>query len=161
MTAMSLPTTGMAPPVVSDCVDSTKTRRGERDEQLGVIGHRVGNTVMAAVEGGVDQLPDVAGVQIRAGRARQRAAVVTPRKYVMLSAELIGALQTNWARAESGPLCGIPPGVETLRRSPSHHLCQNRTSVDTNRRTWQRGDLGSEPIHRADFRGRGLKCSAR
>lgn len=67
MTALCrLPTAGMALPVVSDCVDSAETRRGERDEQLGVVGHGVGNTVMAAVEAGVDQLPDVAGIQIRA-----------------------------------------------------------------------------------------------
>ncbi len=67
MAAMSgLLTAGMAMPAASDCVDSTETRRSERDEQLRVMGHRVGNAVMTAVEAGVDQLPDVAGIQIRA-----------------------------------------------------------------------------------------------
>lgn len=111
----SLPTAGMALPGVSDCVDSSETRRSEGDEQLRVMGHSVGNTVMTAVEAGVDQLPDIAGIQIRARRARQRAAVVAPREYVMLSAELIEGLQADWARAESGPFCGIPPCVETRR----------------------------------------------
>ncbi|ETW22464.1 hypothetical protein MGAST_19910 [Mycobacterium gastri 'Wayne'] len=59
-------TFGVAGSVAPDGVNSTETRCSERDEQLRVIGHRAGDTVVAAVESSVDQLPEVAAIQIRA-----------------------------------------------------------------------------------------------
>jgi hypothetical protein len=58
-------TPGVAGSASPGCVDSAEARGGERNEQLRVVGHGTGNTVMPAVQAGVDELPNVAGIQVR------------------------------------------------------------------------------------------------
>ena len=56
---------------------------GQGDEHLRVLGDGGGHVVVSAVQAGVHELPGVAGIQIRAGRARDRAAVVAAGQYLM------------------------------------------------------------------------------
>ncbi len=48
-----------------DRVNGAKARGGERHEQLRVISHSARDTVMATVEARVNELPNVAGIQVR------------------------------------------------------------------------------------------------
>jgi hypothetical protein len=121
---------GMACSVTPDRVNSTETGRSERDEQLRVVCHRIGDTVMPAVEAGVDQLPNVTGVQVGARRANRSAAIIAPGQDVMSPAEIVGGLQADGASAEAAPLRGVPPGVETRGCSPPNHLCEYGAVVD-------------------------------
>ena len=85
---------------------------GQCGEQLWVLGDRGGYVVVSAVQAGVDELPGVAGVQVRARGAGDRAAVVAPGEYLMLPAEGVGAEQVDWVGAEAGPFGLLPPGLE-------------------------------------------------
>ena len=93
-------TSALAVSVVTAGVDGTEAGCGQGGEHLGVLGDAGGHVVVSAVQPGMDQLPGVAGIRIRARGARDRASVVAPRPYLMLAAEGVGAAQMDWVSAE-------------------------------------------------------------
>ena len=98
--------------VVSGGVHGPETRCGQGDEHLRVLGDGGRHVVVSAVQAGVHELPGVAGIQIRARRARARAAVVAAGQYLMLPAERIGAAQVDRVGAEPDVFGFLPPGLE-------------------------------------------------
>ena len=60
--------------------------RGQGDEHLGVIGHGGGDVVVSTAQAGVDELPGVTGVQIRARRADRGASVVAAGEDLVFAA---------------------------------------------------------------------------
>jgi hypothetical protein len=133
--------------VTADRVDSSEARGGECDEQLWVTSHRTGDPVVSAVEAGVDELPDVACIQIRAGRARCRAAVVAPGQNVMQSAELVGCRETDRAGTESRSFRLFPPCLEVRRCGSPNHLFHHVGVIDRGRDSEKRRDNWNRVTH--------------
>jgi hypothetical protein len=107
---------------VANGVDGTEAGRGEGDEQLGVIGHGGGDVVVSALQTGVDELPGVPGVQIRARRAYRGASVVAAGEYLVFAAEFVAAGQVDRVGAEPHRLHALPPGVESRRAGTPDYL---------------------------------------
>ena len=98
--------------VVTGGVHGPEAGRGQCGEHLWMLGDGGGHVVVSAVETRVDQLPGVAGIQVRAGRARDRAAVVAAGQYLMLPAEHVNAAQVDRVGAEPDVFGSPPPGLE-------------------------------------------------
>jgi hypothetical protein len=92
MWAFTVPRTSwMAATCGAYCVDCTEARRGQGEEHLGVIGHGGGDVVMSTLKTGVDELPSITGVQIRARRAQGGSPVVAACEYLVFAPEFITA----------------------------------------------------------------------
>src|SRR6476659_3886761 len=99
--------------VVTAAVDGSEAGCGQGGEHLGVLGDGGGHVVMSAVQAGMDQLPGVAGIQIRARRAGDRAAVVAAGPYLMLASEDVGAAEMDGVGAEPDVFSLAPPRFES------------------------------------------------
>jgi hypothetical protein len=98
--------------VVSGGVHGPEAGRCQCGEHLWVFGDGARHVVVPAVQAGVHQLPGVAGIQIRARRAREGAAVVAARQYLMRPAERVGTEQVDRVGAEPDLFGLPPPGLE-------------------------------------------------
>lgn len=93
-------------------VDGAKAGSGQRRENLGMLGDRGRKLVVSAAQAGMDELPSVAGIQIRAGRAREGASVVAAGQHLVLAAEGIGTVQADRVGAEPDVFGFAPTGLE-------------------------------------------------
>ena len=93
-------------------VDGAEAGCGQRRENLRMAGDRGWKLMVSAVEAGVDELPSVAGIQIRAGRACEGASVVAAGQHLALPAECVGAGQADRVGAEPDVFGFAPPGFE-------------------------------------------------
>jgi hypothetical protein len=98
--------------VIAAGVDRPEAGCGQGGEHLGVLDNGGGHVVVSAVQAGVHELPGVAGIQVRAGRARDRAAVVAAGPHLMRPAEGVGADQVDGVGAEPDVFGFLPPGLE-------------------------------------------------
>ena len=90
-------------------VDGPEAGGGEGDEDLWSVRHGGGHVVVATGGTGMDQLPGVAGIQVRAGRADVGAAIVAPRPHHPRPPVLIGTDQLDGVGAESDRFGSPPP----------------------------------------------------
>src|SRR5271169_3575075 len=90
------------PVVTAAGVDGPEAGCGQCGEHLGMLDDGSGHVVVSAVQAGVHELPGVAGIQIRAGRACDCAAVVAAGPHLMCPAKGVGAAQVDGVGAEPG-----------------------------------------------------------
>ncbi|HNI68664.1 MAG TPA: hypothetical protein PKV55_11530, partial [Nitrospira sp.] len=127
-TLVGIPAPVVAPPslaslaVIACGVHGPETGRGQRDEHLRVFGDCGRQIVMATVHAGVYELPGIAGIEIRAGRAGDSASVVASGPHPKLATEAVGSCQTDRIRTEPSILRFIPPGLEVAGGGATHHL---------------------------------------
>ncbi len=123
--------------VIACGVHGPETGRGQRDEHLRVFGDCGRQIVMATVHAGVYELPGIAGIEIRAGRAGDSASVVASGPHPKLATEAVGSCQTDRIRTEPSILRFIPPGLEVAGGGATHHLRHHADGVGTGRKAWQ------------------------
>ncbi len=120
--------------VIACGVHGPETGRGQRDEHLRVFGDCGRQIVMATVHAGVYELPGIAGIEIRAGRAGDSASVVASGPHPKLATEAVGSCQTDRIRTEPSILRFIPPGLEVAGGGATHHLRHHADGVGTGRK---------------------------
>jgi hypothetical protein len=101
-----------------------------------MIGDSSRNPVMAAAQAGVDELPGISRVQVRAGGADDRSPVVAAREHPMFTTELIRAGEVDRVGAESHRFNALPPRVESCRAGSPDHLLDHGCPVCSVGHTW-------------------------
>jgi hypothetical protein len=112
----------------ADRVDRAEAGRGQGDEYLRVVSHGGRYVVMSTAQAGVDELPGITRVQIRARRAHGGAPVVASREYLAIAAELIAAAISSMITTNSGS-AGVGVWRRVCPRSRLARACMTVTKV--------------------------------
>jgi hypothetical protein len=103
-------------------MDWPEIERSQNDEYLWVVGHGGGYVVMPTVQAGMDELPCIPSVQIRARRAYDGSPVVASRVNLKFAAQPVNASEVNRVGAEPNRFDALPSGVKSCRAGPPDHL---------------------------------------